>query len=197
MPQSRLPDINSAFIRYRSEAIHALQTKNWSAMHGALNGINSLLPVDYQVVISTQDHEQLAKTEITYACGSCSESIDKSNVQVFELMPDSMQSLLHGRTFNKVWNCIKCHSTNMLNTTAISQTMLQNPTYLGIVPDPPERKNGLMDRMKFNIEIERWGWLLLNEEEFKMAKFRDDNWNKGDEEMGDIDNSLDDKEGDT
>ena len=85
----------------------------------------------------------------------------------------------------------------MLNTTAISQTMLQNPTYLGIVPDPPERKNGLMDRMKFNIEIERWGWLLLNEEENKMAKFRDDNWNKGDEEMGDIDNSLDDKEGDT
>ena len=197
MPQSRLPDINTAFIRYRGEAIHALQTKNWSAMHGALNGINSLLPVDYQVVISTQDHEQLAKTEITYACGSCSESIDKSNVQVFELMPDSMQSLLHGRTFNKVWNCIKCHSTNMFNTTAISQTMLQNPTYLGIVPDPPERKNGLMDRMKFNIEIERWGWLLLNEEEYKMAKFRDDNWNKGDEEMGDIDNSLDDKEGDT
>ncbi len=196
MPQSRLPDINTAFIRYRGEAIHALQTKNWSAMHGALNGINSLLPVEYQVVISTQDHEQLAKTEITYACGSCSESIDKSNVQVFELMPDSMQSLLHGRMFNKVWNCIKCNSTNMLNTTAISQTMLQNPTYLGIVPDPPERKNGLMDRMKFNIEIERWGWLLLNEEEFKMAKFRDDNWNKGDEEMGDIDNSLDDKEGD-
>ncbi len=196
MPQSRLPDINTAFIRYRGEAIHALQTKNWSAMHGALNGINSLLPVEYQVVISTQDHEQLAKTEITYACGSCSEAIDKSNVQVFELMPDSMQSLLHGRMFNKVWNCIKCNSTNMLNTTAISQTMLQNPTYLGIVPDPPERKNGLMDRMKFNIEIERWGWLLLNEEEFKMAKFRDDNWNKGDEEMGDIDNSLDDKEGD-
>ena len=30
-----------------------------------------------------------------------------------------------------------------------------------------------------------------------MAKFRDDNWNKGDEELGDIDNSLDDKEGDT
>lgn len=196
MPQSRLPDINTAFIRYRGEAIHALQTKNWSAMHGALNGINSLLPVEYQVVISTQDHEQLAKTEITYACGSCSEAIDKSDVQVFELMPDSMQSLLHGRMFNKVWNCIKCNSTNMLNTTAISQTILQNPTYLGIVPDPPERKNGLMDRMKFNIEIERWGWLLLNEEEFKMAKFRDDNWNKGDEELGDIDNSLDDKEGD-
>mgnify|MGYP000490859677 FL=1 len=196
MPQSRLPDINTAFIRYRGEAIHALQTKNWSAMHGALNGINSLLPVEYQVVISTQDHEQLAKTEITYACGSCSEAIDKSDVQVFELMPDSMQSLLHGRMFNKVWNCIKCNSTNMLNTTAISQTMLQNPTYLGIVPDPPERKNGLMDRMKFNIEIERWGWLLLNEEEFKMAKFRDDNWNKGDEELGEIDNSLDDKEGD-
>lgn len=85
----------------------------------------------------------------------------------------------------------------MLSNTSISQTILQNPTFLGIVPDPPQRKDGLMDRMKFNIEIERWAWLVLNELEFKMAKFRDDNWNKGDEEMGDIDTSLDEKEGDT
>ena len=196
MPQSRLPDINTAFIRYRSEAINALHSKNWSAMHGALNGINSLLPMEYQVVISSTDYDQLAKTEITYGCNKCSEAIDKSDVQVFELIPDSMQTLLNGRMFNKVWNCIKCHSTNMLNNTAISQTILQNPTFLGVVPDPPQRKNGLMDRMKFNIEIERWGWLVLNEEEFKMAKFRDDNWNKGDEKLGGIDTSLDDKEGD-
>ena len=196
MPQARLPDINTAFIRYRSEVINAIRTKNWTMMHGALNAINSLLPIEYQVVISSNDYDQLAKTEITYNCGKCKEGIDKSDVHVFELMPNSIEALIHGKTFNKVWNCIKCHSTNMLNSTAISQTVLQNPTFLGIVPDPPQRTNGLMDRMKFNIEIERWGWLCLNELEFKMAKYRDDNWNKGDEEMGDIDTSLDDKEGD-
>jgi hypothetical protein len=195
VPQSRLPDINTAFIRYRGEAINALIKKNYNVMHGALNGINSLLPVDYQVVISSNDYDQLAKTEITYQCNGCKEYIDKSKIHVFELIPNSIETLVHGRTPNKVWNCTKCKHTNMLSSTSISQTILQNPTFLGIVPDPPTRTNGLMDRMKFNIEIERWGWLLLNELEFKMAKYRDDNWNKGDEEMGEIDTSLDDKEG--
>ena len=197
MPQARLPDINTAYIRYRNEAIWALKHKNYNVMHGSLNGINALLPVDYQVIISSIDYDQLAKAEITYQCNSCKEHIDKSKVYVFDLIPNSIEALVHGRTPNKVWKCTNCKNTNMLSNTSISQTILQNPTFLGIVPDPPQRKDGLMDRMKFNIEIERWAWLVLNELEFKMAKFRDDNWNKGDEEMGDIDTSLDDKEGDT
>ena len=197
MPQARLPDINTAYIRYRNEAIWALKHKNYNVMHGSLNGINALLPVDYQVIISSIEYDQLAKTEITYQCNSCQEHIDKSKVYVFDLIPNSIEALVHGRTPNKVWKCVNCKHTNMLSSTSISQTILQNPTFLGIVPDPPQRKDGLMDRMKFNIEIERWAWLVLNELEFKMAKFSDDNWNKGDEEMGDIDTSLDDKEGDT
>lgn len=197
MPQARLPDINTAYIRYRNEAIWALKHKNYNVMHGSLNGINALLPVDYQVIISSIDYDQLAKAEITYQCNSCKEHIDKSKVYVFDLIPNSIEALVHGRAPNKVWKCVNCKNTNMLSNTSISQTILQNPTFLGIVPDPPQRKDGLMDRMKFNIEIERWAWLVLNELEFKMAKFRDDNWNKGDEEMGDIDTSLDDKEGDT
>ncbi len=74
--------------------------------------------------------------------------------------------------------------------------VLQNPTFLGIVPESPSRTNGLMDRMRFNIEIERWGWLLLGELEFKMGKFRDDNWKRGGEDETDnaIDYSLDDKD---
>ena len=73
---------------------------------------------------------------------------------------------------------------------------LQNPTFLGVVPEPPTRTNGLMDRMRFNIEIERWGWLILGELEFKMGKFRDDNWKKGnnDDDISQINFSLDDKE---
>ena len=195
MPQARLPDINTAYIRYRHETIFALKNKMYNLMHGSLVGINALLPLEYQVIISTVEYDQLAKTEISYLCGHCKEQIDKQDVYVFDLQPNSIQTLVHGKMLNKVWKCIKCKGINMLNRTSISQTILQNPTFLGIVPEPPTRKNGLMDKLKFNIEIERWAWLCLSELEFKMAKFRDDNWNRKDDELGDsIDTSLDDKE---
>lgn len=193
--QARLPDINSAYIKYRSETVWALKNKMYNLMHGSLVGINALLPLDYQVIISTSEYEQLAKTETTYLCTYCDVPNDKSDIEVFDLQPNSIQTLVHGKMINKVWRCTKCKRVNMLNKTFISQTILQNPTFLGIVPEPPTRKNGLMDKLKFNIEIERWAWLCLSELEFKMAKFRDDNWNKGDDELiGDIDTSLDDKE---
>ena len=168
----------------------------YNLMHGSLAGINALLPLEYQVIISTSEYEQLVKTEVTYLCYYCEVQNDKQDIEIFDLQPNSIQTLVHGKMINKVWYCTKCKRVNMLNKTFISQTILQNPTFLGIVPEPPTRKNGLMDKLKFNIEIERWAWLCLSELEFKMAKFRDDNWNKGDDELiGEIDTSLDDKEG--
>ena len=196
MPQARLPDINTAYVKYRTEAIIALKQKRYNSMHGCLIAINALLPAEYQVIISTTDYADLSKTDITYQCCSCEVPIPKENVQVFDLIPNSMQLLLHGQNTHKVWNCTKCHALNKLTSTRISQVVLQNPTFLGIVPESPSRTNGLMDRMRFNIEIERWGWLLLGELEFKMGKFRDDNWKRGgeDEDSSTIDYSLDDKD---
>ena len=52
MPQARLPDINTAFIRYRSEVLVGMKKGDWDSMHGSLNGINGLLPQEYQVKIS-------------------------------------------------------------------------------------------------------------------------------------------------
>jgi hypothetical protein len=198
MPQARLPDINTAYVKYRTEAIIALKLKRYNSMHGCLIAINALLPPEYQVIISSSDYNELSKTEVTYQCCTCEVSIQKENISIFELIPNSMQLLLHGQTSNKVWNCIKCNALNKLTSTRISQVVLQNPTFLGIVPESPSRTNGLMDRMRFNIEIERWGWLLLGELEFKIGKFRDDNWKRGDNDDigGSIDYSLDDKDKD-
>lgn len=196
MPQARLPDINTAYIKYRTEAIMALKGRDYNIMHGCIVAINALLPAEYQVIISSPDYDEQAKAETTYHCNHCEQDIEKEHIRVFELLPNAMQLLLHGHNTNKVWDCIKCHKLNQLDNTRISQTVLQNPTFLGVVPEPPTRTNGLMDRMRFNIEIERWGWLILGELEFKMGKFRDDNWKKGnnDDDIGQINFSLDDKE---
>lgn len=194
MPQARLPDINTAYIKYRTESIMALKKKEYTIMHGCVTAINALLPPEYQVIISDFEYIKMSKAETTYHCNHCNEDIEKENIKVFNLLPNAMQLLLHGSKTNKVWNCIKCHNLNLLDKTRIAQTILQNPTFLGTVPDAPKRTNGLMDRMRFNIEIERWGWLMLGELEFKMGKFRDDNWKRGDTDEVGIDFGLDNKE---
>lgn len=194
MPQARLPDIDHAYTKYRNEVIGALKKKYYNVMHGGLVALNALLPDEYRVIISTSQYNQLTKTDTVYPCTHCKEEILKEDVRIFLLPPSSVESLLYGATPSKVWGCPKCAQINKLQLTDISREHLRNPSFLGIVPDPPERKGGLMNRMNFHIETERWVWLHLGELEAKMAKFRDDNWNKNDgEDDLDIDTSIEEE----
>ena len=192
MPQARLPDINTAFIKYRNEFVSALKRKDYDNMHGALGGLNGLLPEEYRVIISTGKYEELTKTDIEYECSVCTirnnkpVEIPKEELTIFVQYPNSMQRLLFGGSSEKVWQCPKCQTIHRLSDTNISETKLQNPYFLGVVPDPPEKKVGLIDHLRFDIMVKQWAWQMMNELEHKMAKFRDDNWSRG-EEMGGLD----------
>ena len=198
MPQARLPDINTAFIKYRNEVIAAIKRKDYDNMHGSLNGINGLLPDQYQVIVSTAKYEDMTRTDIQYLCKTCTAKskepveIPKESIQVFELYPNAMQGLLFGGVKEQVWNCPKCSTTHRLKETNISVTKLQDPYFIGVVPAPPNKKEGLMDKLIFDKKVIAWAWQMLNELEHKMALFRDDNWSRGDELEGfdDIDTSA-------
>ena len=200
--QSRLPDINTAFIKYRNEVIGAIKRLDFNQMHGSLNAINGMLPDQYQVTISTAKYEDLTRTDIQYLCKTCTANskepveIPKESIRVFELYPNAMQGLLYGGIKEQVWNCPNCHTTHILKETEISVTKLQDPYFIGVVPNPPNRKQGLMDKLTFNDRTVAWGWQMLNELEHKMAKFRDDNWSRGDDLEGfdDIDTSSEESE---
>ena len=200
--QSRLPDINTAFIKYRNEVIGAIKRLDFNQMHGSLNAINGMLPDQYQVTISTAKYEDLTRTDIQYLCKTCTANnkepveIPKESIRVFELYPNAMQGLLYGGIKDQVWVCPKCLTTHRLKETDISVTKLQDPYFIGVVPNPPNRKQGLMDKLTFNDKTVAWGWQMLNELEHKMALFRDDNWSRGDELEGfdDIDTSSEESE---
>ena len=197
MPQARLPDINTAFIKYRNEVIAAIKRKDYDNMHGSLNGINGLLPTEYQVIISDARYHELTRTDIQYLCKTCTANskqpveIPKEQIDVFELYPNAMQRLIFGGTSEQVWNCPRCRTTHRLKETNISVTKLQDPYFIGVVPAPPNKKEGLMDKLIFDKKVVAWAWQMLNELEHKMAKFRDDNWSRGDDLEGfdDIDTS--------
>ena len=197
MPQARLPDINTSMITFRNKICKAIDDKEWTDMHGYLLALNGTLPPEYRVLISTIEYNKIAKEDTTYQCQSCHEQIPKEEIIVFDLLPSAMERLIYADESKKVWNCTKCRGSmpNDLTTTIISVSKLQNPSFLGVVPDAPQRKDGLMDRLKFDMQTKQWGLGTLAELEQKMAKFRDDHWNKGDNEDDmDIDTSTEESE---
>lgn len=61
------------------------------------------------------------------------------------------------------------------------QKILGEPYFLKVVPKPPERKDGLMDRATYHNKISVWFWTFIDEIEERLGQFRDDNWSRGDE----------------
>ena len=183
MPQARLPDINLAMTKYRNLAVSANQQKQWIIMHGALHSYNGLFPEEYQVTISTEEYEIASKVDITYVCLQCKKEIEKERVEVFDLIPNGMGLLLVGSTPQKTWNCPECYSNNDLQTTTINKTAFRDPTYYGVVPNPPNREYDRQSHNTFDSLMRRWGLNFLAELDNKAAKYRDDNWKRGDEDF--------------
>lgn len=189
--QARLPDINTAFIVYRREAISSWKSRTYDSCFGSLNTLNGLLPKKYRVVISTKEYDNKTKQDLIACCTKCDAEIDFRSVQVFELIAPFTQSVINGNVKEKVWNCTECKKINHLDDTKIIQKVLQEPYFLQVVPKPPIRREGMMDRTRYHIKFSIWFWTVLGEIEQQMAQFRDDNWHK-EGELYDIDTDIGD-----
>jgi len=187
MPQARLTDINTAAITYRREVISGLKAKNYSACFGSLYALNGLLPEEYRVKISDIIYEDKTKQDIFVKCKFCQIDQDFKIVKKFDLLLPLIKRILSSKTHEKIWVCTDCKKNNLLEQTELIQKILGEPYFLKVVPKPPERKDGLMDRATYHSKIQVWIWTFLDEIEERMAKFRDDNWSKGDQ----MDETLD------
>ena len=78
------------------------------------------------------------------------------------------------KQYEKVWLCPGCGYKNRLASTKMKQTKLTQPHYLQVVPDPPQRHDGMLGRLAFHNKAEQWVWLILEELEFALATWRDD-----------------------
>ena len=64
---------------------------------------------------------------------------------------------------------------------------LENPSFMKVVPNAPQRHEGLMARNTWHMQIEAWSLQFLAEIEEQVAEFRDDNWQKSELYEGDDD----------
>ena len=181
--QSRLPDINTAFNTHRRKVIVSMDQDKFLDSLGALYALNALLPLEYRVVISTRKYLELTRQDLSAQCPRCDNLFDYSKIKPENIIANPTMEMITGTKQQMVWKCTKCKAVNPINKTTFTQTILDKPYYLGVVPDPPKRGDGLSDRFGFAHRCKKWCWQMLYELEEKMAQYRDDNWNRGEEEF--------------
>ena len=189
MPQARLPDINTAFNYYRGKAVTSWLGKNWSAAIGSLYAFNGCLPKDYRVKISSKEYNDKTRQDIQVYCGHCNKEFNHYDITPYTMLLPMLLQHLAGSEYIKVWRCSECNKTNKLETTRMVQKVLAKPYFLQVVPEPPNRSDGLIDRTNFDKKFGSWFWSFLDELETQAAKFRDDNWQKKDA-FFDIDSDI-------
>jgi len=181
--QSRLPDVNTAFNTHRKRAIIAIEQRRWTECLGAEYAINAALPEEYRVIISDQEYKKLTKQDLTVICEACKEQFDYDAIKILNVITTSFERLVNKNRTIRVWYCPKCKHEYKLATTEIEQSILKQPYYLGVVPKPPQRSDGIADHVTYDREFERWAWTMLDELEQKMAQYRDDNWDRGQDNL--------------
>lgn len=170
--QAKLPDINAAFVKYRSHFLISIEIPNFSAATASLNGINALLPDEYKVEINTEKYNAAIKTKLLAICPNCKKEIQSKDVKVFDLLLNSIDSLMCGSQTIKMWPCPECHKDNEISKTSWTKDVIQLPAYNKVIPEPPQCKNGLDNRMKYEKEMTSWCYLFLEEIEYQLGIYR-------------------------
>lgn len=196
MPQARLPDINTAYITYRREVLVSLKTKNYTSCIGSLYALNGLLPQKYRVTISNLEYAEKTMQDLKVICNHCKQQINYKSIKILKVIMPLIDGLITSQSYHKVWDCTLCLKENTLDHTEMIQQVLKEPSFLQVVPRPPNRKEGMKDRTTYHNQFVIWAETLLIELEAQMAQFRDDNWHKGDDPLLDeeVDTEGEDEE---
>lgn len=192
MGQSALPDVNSAFIRYRSEAINGWKNRNYDSAIGSLYSFNGLLEEKgdgkYRVLVDSKEYERKTKQDLVMFCKHCEPDIYENgvskidwdkvktvsfySVKIEKVVPSLMIRVLSNLEYEETWCCPVCNKDNYLTETIMIQKILKNPSFIAIVPEPPIKNNGIIDRSQYYSKFTVWFWTFLIELEAQAARFR-------------------------
>ncbi|HSA77210.1 MAG TPA: hypothetical protein VLE02_06680, partial [Nitrosarchaeum sp.] len=121
--QAKLPDVNAAIVRYRSQALESAKTGDYDMAIISLSAINADLPEEFKVEVNTDKYYSLVKDRKYLLCTACTE-IDNnpksenygqkkptecilSDVQQFDVEMDWKEQILSGKKTKRVWVCTK------------------------------------------------------------------------------------------
>jgi hypothetical protein len=182
MPQARLPDINSAFQRLINKSLSSLESENYTACIGSLNGLNALLAKDYRVEINDAKYYEKITPHVYVFCTGCQKKFERNEIKMETVIVPTIDRLISEQKTEKFWICTDCQFENRQLLTRMQKTENKQPQYLHVIPNPPKRRDGLMSRSTYHNNFKSWFWMFFDELQERMAQFRDDNWKR----QGDI-----------
>lgn len=178
---------------------------NYDGAIGALNNMNALLTDDYMISIDTDEYERKMAAEKFYQCNFCTTMEDYitnpdeeepikekraipteipiSEVHVFDLKTDFVESVLSKCKSKKAWICPKCRNINKLSNTNVVKTERIEPFYLGVIPTPPRFSS--LNRMGFEKKFREYYNNYCKELEHAMMLYRIDYIKETGEDMTD------------
>jgi len=146
------------------------------------------LPKEHQIIIDDDLYNEKIKQITIAKCNHCTTEYPRTDdktkpevrptehnfqdVRVYQIMIPLIASYISGSEYDKVWNCSKCHKANRLAQTKFIKTALQKPYFLQVVPNPPNRKDGIIDMQTYLKKIRKWVWGFLDELEYQMGEYR-------------------------
>ena len=182
-------DVNTSAIKRRNEVSAGLDSKNFDKVFGALYSLNALLPEcheddcrqKYRITISDILYRQFTQHDMLITCIACEVQSKFNDIKVFELMTSMFEGIITNHKKDKVWICPKCKVTNKLIDSEMTESSPKEPYFIRVVPKPPTRQDGILDRSTYEQKVIQWAWTFMQEWEASMAQFRDDNWQKSGE----------------
>lgn len=185
-----LIDVNTGFIKHRLTVLGGLLANNPEAVIGSLDAMNALLPETYRVTIDTDEYNARIRGSMVALCSFCTTPkeiddgegktktvnlptpTDYEKIDIQNLLLPASDQFVYGRKYDRFWACPKCHNDNKLSTTDFEQITLKEPHYLQLVPAPPRKGTGVVDRTTYWVRFERWARKLEAELEASAARFR-------------------------
>ena len=170
--QAKLPDLNAAFVKYRTHALECIRSKNYNGAAAALNNINALFPDEYRVAINTVKYDQAMQDRITYLCNHCKTETSYSKIRIFTVNHSLVLEVISGEKTQKVWICPECKKDNEMRNTKVFSEKMAEPYYLKIIPRCPVRLSGLKSRFGFDGKFSSWFYKYFCELEYQLGLYR-------------------------
>jgi len=168
--QSKLPDVNSALVRHRSNALEALKHNDMRTSVISLDAMNSLLPDDYQITINTNKYNELIADRLIAICTNCNAELSGTAIKVFNYyLPFETQTLLMQK-YAKAWICPECNKVSIMRNTKFKKQVLEEPYYLKVVPEAPSDR--FSNRLQFHEKFTKWFNTVLRELEHQISLYR-------------------------
>jgi RNase P subunit RPR2 len=170
--QAKLPDINAAFVKYRTKALEYLGALNYNGATASLNNINALFPEEYKIAIDQKRYEDEVKAHVLYVCAECESETPYNKITLEEVANGLELQVLTNLQTSQVWVCPKCDAENRFESTRIKKFRREEPYYLKVVPPCPVRNSGVQNRLGFHQRFERWFYRYMEEIEFQLGLYR-------------------------